>query len=390
MKTNKDLRPLYLKIYQLLKKQIEEGKLANGEIIPSEYQLAKDFKVSRVTMRATLGRLQKENYIMRKRGYGTEVIYSPEKIRDKNSIAVIVVDILRPFFSEIIKGIQAKLDKEKYKLILCDSENSSEKERDYIIRYKDIVAGFIIAPTTGNQNHAYYGQLLTEKVPFVFIDRYLSEFNVDAVVSDNTQGGYIAVKYLLELGHRKIAFLGEPAATSLIDRIEGYKKALLEFGIKPKDEYILFGEKRGFEAGYSLADKIMNEFPEVTAALCANDDIACGLIKAMAERGIKLPEGFSIIGYDNIPFLFSPHPSLTTIEQQKHKMGEKAAEFIIERIEGKYKEKKKIVYLPVKLIKKDSAIKIKSKRKKDIEIPALNKYKEVSVVFNKGEKNSAI
>ena len=125
----KDPRVLYLQIYQFLKAQIEEGFLKNGDILPSEYQLARKLKVSRVTIRQALGKLQRENYIIRKRSYGTEISYHLLPQKDEKAVAVLMVDISRPFFSEIVKGIQTTLDNRGYKLLLYDTENRSDKER---------------------------------------------------------------------------------------------------------------------------------------------------------------------------------------------------------------------------------------------------------------------
>lgn len=341
---------MYLQVYEYLKKKIEEGKYRSGEILPSEYRMAEDFGVSRITMRQALAKLQRENYITRKRSYGTEVIYSPRATRDEQAIAVLVVDITRPFFSEIVRGIQMVLDQKGYKLLLCDTKNINEKEKEYIAKYKDLVGGFIIAPATGNQNHIYYGQLLSEKVPFVFIDRYLPEFNVDAIVSDNEKGGYLATHHLLALGHRRIAVLSEPEATSLLGRIEGYKKALKEYGLVSDEKLIFTGKSRGFENGYTLIQKIVRTYPDVTAAFCLNDDIAWGCLKGLCEVGIKVPEEFSVVGFDNMNFAEKLTPPLTTVNQPKFQIGEKAAEILISRIEKRIKSIRELVSLPVELI----------------------------------------
>ncbi|MFH0797289.1 MAG: GntR family transcriptional regulator [Candidatus Omnitrophota bacterium] len=345
---------LYLQIYHSLKQQIEKGKLVKGEIIPSEYALADKFRVSRVTIRQALLKLQREKYLVRKRGYGTEISYSPEVKRDEKAIAVMLVDITRPFFAEILKGIQGKLDQEGYKLILCDTENSSEKERDYFSKYTGSVAGFIVAPATGNQNHAYYGGLLAEKIPFVFVDRHLPEFNVDAVLSDNVQGGYLATKYLLDLGHKQIAVLSEPEATSLSERIDGYKKARLEYGLPENENLIFRGEKRGGPAGYHFIREVIENRPEVTAAFCLNDDIAWGALKRLAEMKINIPQDFSVLGFDNLDFTSNLYPSLTTVNQLKYQMGEKAADILLGQITGKLTNKKVVFSFPVELVVRES------------------------------------
>ena len=345
-------KPLYWKIYEKLKKDIEEGKIKKGELISPEIQLTKIFNVSRITIRKALQLLQNENFIKRKKRFGTEVIYEPKKLRDKKAIGVLLVDITRPFFNEILKGIQYCLDKNGYKLVLCDTENKNEKEKEYILRYKDAVGGFIIAPCTENKNLPIYAELIVEKVPFVFIDRYIPELNTDYVVSDNFEGGYIITKHLIELGHKNIAVIAEPEATSVNERIEGYKKALQEINIKK--EYIFSSGKRGFENGYETGKKIIKDFPEITAVFCINDDVAIGCLKAIIECGLKVPDDISIAGYDNLPFSYQIHPGLTTIEQEKFEMGKKAAEILLNRIEKGIDKNRYKVELPVNFIKRNS------------------------------------
>lgn len=346
-------KPLYKQIYLFLKQQIEEGKLGKGEIIPSENELADQFSASRVTIRRALLELQGEKYLIRKRGYGTEVSYPPETNKDGKSVAAILTDVTRLFFALILKGIQDKLSSEGYNLICCDTENLCEKEKEYLLKHGNSVSGLVIAPATGNRNHAYYGELLSNKVPFVFVDRYIPEFNIDAVVSDNVQGGYLAVKHLLDLGHRRIALLSEPEATSLQGRIEGYKKALAEYGLDPEENLVFSSEKREFHAGYGLIEEIVRSHPDVTAAFCLYDDIAWGALKKLSEMGIRVPQDFSIVGFDNSDFASKLYP-LTTVNQEKYQMGVKAAEILLGRITGKLTARREMVFLPVELVIRES------------------------------------
>ena len=345
-------KPLYLTIYEAIKKDIEEGKIKKGELIQPEQELTKIFGVSRVTIRKALELLLKNNYVKRKKRYGTEVIYEIKKIRDEKAIGVLLVDITRPFFNEILKGIQQILDLKGYKLILCDTENDNEKEKEYIMRYKDNVAGYIIAPSTENRNLPVYAQLIVEKVPFIFIDRYLPELNIDCVTSDNFQGGYIATKHLIELGHKNIAVITELEASSLTERIEGYKSALKEANIE--STFILRGEKRGFRNGYEMTKKIINEYPKITGIFCLNDEIALGCMKCLHEHKINVPKEISVIGYDNLPLSSQIHPTLTTIEQKKIEIGKKSAEILIEKLEKPEKKQTQIIKFPVEFIKRES------------------------------------
>lgn len=354
-----DACPFYLQIYRVLKDEMESGVFKHGELIPPEDQLAREFDVSRVTIRNALRRLQDEGYIERKRGFGTMVCYSPESTRDERAVAVLMVDIMRPLFAEMVKGIQSKLDKEGFKLILCDTENVTEKERSYLVRYKDEVAGFIIAPVTGTRNHSYFGQLLGEEIPFVFIDRYLPEFNIDAVVSDNVQGGYVATRHLLELGHRRIAILSEPEASSLSDRIHGAERAYAELGLALDPALVFSAESRGFDNGRETVVRVVRDCPDVTAAFCLNDDIAWGCLNGLAEAGVRVPAEFSVVGFDNLIHTAQLLQPLTTVDQPKLEMGRRAAEILLGRIQGRTRGPGSIATLPVDLVVRRSTARLR-------------------------------
>ena len=201
-------------------------------------------------------------------------------------------------------------------------------------------------------------RIAAEGVRLIFVDRYLPGINIDAVVSDNFQGGYLATKYLVQLGHRRIAlFFGNSTPSSVVARLEGHKKALSEENI-PLEPRILFGDiEWSFETTEIVIRRLIDEFPDVTAVFCFNDALAWTVLTVLSKLGISVPEEFSIIGFDNLVFSSQTHPLLTTVSQRMQLMGERAAEILISKINANNlidNTKSEIVKLPVELIVRES------------------------------------
>ncbi|MFH0795925.1 MAG: GntR family transcriptional regulator [Candidatus Omnitrophota bacterium] len=366
--------PLYVQIAENLKEQILEGKKPIGTKFAAEPEFAKLFAVNRLTLRRAVKELCTLGLVKRVHGKGTFVISKTIRngfdtdhrknellsLKDKKNITVLLNDVPSLFTSEVLKGIQAKLDKSGYKLILCETENKNKKIVEYIERDKDSASGFILAPPPGKRDHSYLDLFLKGKIPLVFVDRYLPEFNSDAVVSDNETGGYLATRHLLNLGHRTIAALSVGNATSILERIKGYKKALTEHGVRTKDKIILTIDNDKFESGEVLIEKALKKYPEITAAFCVNDNIGWGCLRKLAELNIKVPEDFSVVSFDNLYFTSKLTPPLTTINQQRYQMGWKSAEILINRAEGKLRGKGKIIRLPVRLVQRKSTGKVRN------------------------------
>jgi DNA-binding LacI/PurR family transcriptional regulator len=347
--------PKYNQIHEYLRGQIERQKLVNGEYLPPENQLAANFGVSIGTIKKALRKLKAGNYVQRRKGDGTRVSFSPRTPRDRKAIVVLLGTVKHSFHAEIYSGIQSQLEGSGCKPILIDTESSSEKERESLVKYGSAVGGFLIVPAKGNRNHACYGQLLADGVPFVFIDCYLPDFNVDAVVADNCAGGYLATKCLLEAGHRRIAVLGVTDSTSIRDRVEGYKTALSEFGLAFDSGLLLPVEVGGYDGVYTQTEAFLAERPGLTAAFCLRDDAAWGCLQRLTEMGIRVPDEFSIVGYDDNEEICSRlRPRLTTVRQPRMEMGAAAARILVQKLDGRSASREGTISLPVQLVERES------------------------------------
>jgi len=268
-------------------------------------------------------------------------------------IGVIVTDVTNPFFTQVVRGIEDTLNNLEYSLILCNSDERIEKEKEYfrILEGKK-VDGIILTPAGGV--HKYLSNYIKKDVPIVLLDRLVEEVDLDAVIIDNVYGAYEGVKHLIEQGYRNIgAIVGPLNVMTSKERLEGYKKALKEAGIEIKEEFIENGEYTQ-NGGYRAAKKLLLK-NNIDAIFVANNVMTIGALLAIYEMNINVPEELGIVGFDDIdlaPLLKCP---ITTISQPTYLMGVNAAQILIRRLQGKSKKEKEIVILKPQIIVRESS-----------------------------------
>jgi LacI family transcriptional regulator len=192
----------------------------------------------------------------------------------------------------------------------------------------------------------------------VLVDTYKSTQRFHEVRIDDRFGGYIATKYLIDKGHRNIAFISgalrECGVTQL--RYEGYVQALNEGGIELNETFVYPGVV-SFESGAENAQKLIDNTPEVTAVFCTADIIAMGAIKKLQDAGIKVPDDISVMGFDNLNISEYASPSITTVGQDIELKGKAAVELVLNEISGGAKEPQCTI-LPLQIIERQSIKKL--------------------------------
>jgi DNA-binding LacI/PurR family transcriptional regulator len=353
---NANFSPIYYQVYKDIYQKIVDGSYKLNEFLPYEKNLIEMYGVSRNVIRAALNKLAMEGYIEKTQGRGTIVksvpVTADTKIKYNNVIAVLIVDINMEFFASLARSIEQAAYKEDFRVIMCYTDNDSDKEGEYLKKLLNSVAGFVVIPASDNKNQQYYGKLLAEKIPFVFVDRYLPEFNVDHVTSDNKQGGYLAAKHLLERGHKKIGVIVDPPVTSTFDRLAGYKQALQEFNIDYNPELVMINEtmdlSRYDSFGYSAAKNLLSLPDKPTAIFCTNDMTAKGAIEYLMK---EKTENVHIVGFDDTPIASYLNPPLTTVKQNTSEMGKTAVELLIKKIRSNnIKTEAQKIVIPVNLV----------------------------------------
>ncbi|MEZ0536469.1 LacI family DNA-binding transcriptional regulator [Caldicellulosiruptoraceae bacterium PP1] len=286
-----------------------------------------------------------------------ELNYTPnsvaKRLRSKKSnivaliVPVLVDDTSSLFFMTIAQGIENTLKKHGYSVMLSNSNEELEREKELIKLFNtQMIDGLIIAPT--KDDHNFMNEILDGSYPVVFIDRMPKGYLCDCVLSDNFKGSYEAVHTLIKRGHKKIGFIsGSLGITTSDERIDGYKRAIINNNLELIYSLIKIGDAN-FENGYKFAQELV-ENEGATALFVANNVMTNGALKYLNDNNIKVPNEVGIIGYDDYQWTQITNPPLSIVKQYPYEMGVKAAEVLLNKINKKsrnYKEYR----LPTKLI----------------------------------------
>lgn len=286
------------------------------------------------------------------------------KTKKSNTLGLIVPNMQTSVTLSNMELIENLAWQRNYHLFIGYSQNDSIKEEallaDFVDRYVD---GIILIVGLSSQKRPYLKHMISDGFPLVTIN-CLEKFNIPSISTDFHQGGMMAARHLLELGHRKIHIISVDFmhSTTLRQRIAGFQQALQEEGLKPevalflkKTKDVVPLEKIMMES-YQSAKKVLSRKERPTAVFAGNDEIGLGVIKAALTLGIKVPEELSVVGFDDSPAaIFAPVP-LTTIHQCKDRISRKAVEIILALVEQKEKKKKKAKAVSSILLKPELVI----------------------------------
>ncbi|MDD1004238.1 MULTISPECIES: LacI family DNA-binding transcriptional regulator [Pseudomonas] len=252
------------------------------------------------------------------------------KAKTTATIGLLVPNSLNPYFAELARGIEDYCERNGYCVILCNSDDNPDKQRSYLrVLLEKRIDGLIVASAGGDSGLAQ--GLAGVKTPMVIVDRGLDGVDADLVRIDHEYGAYLATRHLLELGHRDIATIGGPASTSVAQmRLAGYCRALKEAGVEVRQERMLESDFTS-TGGYNAAAALLESNPP-SAIFAGNDMIGIGVLRAAAERNVRVPSELSVIGFDDIQMSRYVYPALTTVGQSILQLGEMAAEVLLRRI----------------------------------------------------------
>jgi LacI family transcriptional regulator len=254
------------------------------------------------------------------------------KSRKSRQVMLIVPDIGNPFYSEMAKVVQAAARDKGYAVILYNTNESASEELDAVRTAQSSQSDGLILCSI-NANDEIIQALLAAGITTVMANSS-GKCPFDTVHGVKGAGTYIAARHLLDLGHRRIAFAGGPSGSETeIRRKHGWLQAMAESGLSCDKSMCCekgFSEEAGYEAGIYFST--LTDLP--TAICCANDLIALGVLDALAERGIGVPESISVTGMDNIPFSHLSHPPLTTVTNDSMVFGQNVSRLLFDRLEG--------------------------------------------------------
>lgn len=286
--------------------------------------------------------------------------YSPNAIarglvkKQTHTIGLIIPDITNPFFPEVARGVEDMSEKMGYSIFLCNSNWDKTKENRYVkLLIEKRVDGLILAPSASvitEEDRQIYSRL-----PVVLMSGVQSGSGTSSVVVDNVKGGYIAGKYLIEKGRKKLCYIGGAEDSfSVKERFEGFFQAAeSSISVSLSPDLVKFGDYRQ-KSGYRIMKELLENRNIPDAVFASNDLLAIGVIQAIRASGLKVPEDISVIGFDNIAAAGFGEVELTTIEHPKYRMGELAAGILLEKIDLKpeMQENKRVVLEPELIIRR--------------------------------------
>lgn len=334
--TNDNSQPKYLKLKEYLMDEMLMGRIKPGEQIPSENSLAETFAISRHTVRKAVSMLINEGYLTSEHGRGTYCIDRSHNRSASRNIGVITTYISEYIFPKVIQGIDSVLSRNGYSIILKNTNNDTENEYSCL---KDMlgknVEGLIIEPTKSalfSRNLELFKALESSGIPFVFIHSYHQNLaDKPYVILDDAAGMYSAVKYLAELGHRRIAGIFKADDIQGLNRHKGYAKALADSGLPyDPDNVILFHTEDKAEKPVTAIREMITSGRRTDAIACYNDEIAFKVFQLVEGMGLKVPEDISITGFDDSYLSENGAVRLTSVSHPKERLGAAAAELLLD------------------------------------------------------------
>lgn len=267
-------------------------------------------------------------------------------------IGVIVPEIKHDFFSSAISGIEEVAYQSGYTIIVCQSNESFEREvvnTNSLIQQR--VAGIVASISQNTKNSEHFQSVIERGIPLVFFDRVCEDVDASKVIIDDTKCAFDAVSHLIDRGYKKIAHFAGPKVLEICrKRLLGFTEALEQGNLPLIKDFVQYGgldEKDGYNSMDSLLKQ--NLIPD--AIFAVNDPVAIGAFQRIKEAGLKIPDDIGIVGFSNNKITSLVDPPITTLNQPSFDMGKKAAEILIEVIEDEEKSiKPKTVILNAELI----------------------------------------
>ncbi len=330
------------------------------------HDIARELKVSSSTVsRALQGHYAISNStreavqkIAKKLNYRPNKIASSLRLGKSKIIGVIIPSAEINFFGSVVHGIEKVASENDYNVLIYQSNELEEIEQKGVSTFlRSRVDGVLasIAKETTELDH--FKEIKRRGVPLVLFDRVNDDLLVPSVVVDDFKGAFNATQHLIDQGCKRIVHISGPQHVSIFNkRLEGYKKALVENGLPLLEELIVNGQLT-IESGYKCMTQLIGEGKEPDGVFAVEDFTALGAMQALKEAGKKMPDDVAIIGFANEAFGEYITPSLSTVDQQTIKMGEKAAKLFFDLSqEGTfYKAKpKKLVLEPVLIYRNSS------------------------------------
>jgi LacI family transcriptional regulator len=263
-------------------------------------------------------------------------------------IAYVMLDATNPFFTDVAQGIEDAAADADLSLFICNSDQRADRELTYLNRLQEQrVQGILITPV--DPDEPALQEIARHGTPVVIVDRVRSVDSHCSVAVDDVLGGKIAVEHLLDLGHERIAFVGGPERIGQVrDRRAGARRALEDAGRSGEDLVVVATDSLTVAEGRSAGERIagMSRSSRPTAAFCANDLIALGLLQQCVALGVGVPDELAIVGYDDIDFAAAAAVPLTSVRQPRGDLGRTAAKLLLDEAANPEHTHQQVLFTP--------------------------------------------
>ena len=254
-----------------------------------------------------------------------------------DTLGVVVSSIVPHVFAHAVAGAQGVAERFGYNIVLCDNRNKEEREaRSAAVLVDRSVDGIIFISSSSYRQTEAVEIVKAAGLPFVVVNRLTDPEAGLHILIENKQGTYQATQHLIELGHRAIGYIhlpvqGPKASLAAVERLDGFRQAMADYGLAVNPRWIrpgVAGEDNATPVGYAAMQEMLAE-DGPTAVLCGSDYLAVGAMRAIADKGLKVPEDIAVVGHDDTPAAQYVTPPLTSVRQPMDRAGARAAEALI-------------------------------------------------------------
>jgi LacI family transcriptional regulator len=289
-----------------------------------------------------------------KLGYKPSAAARSLKLQRTNTIGLMITDVKNPFYSYIADGVLTSATRLGYHVILCATAEDPVLEKEYLdVLMEKRVDGILAVPTGENQTLWLEARDLGAEL--VFVDREIHGLGADLILVDNAKGTDDAISYLIELGHRRIGFIGPSAVTTGKGRLQGYHSALERAGLPANRDLVQIASIEK-DAGYQAAKKLLALPDRPTALFAGNNILAENALLAIKELKLNLPTDISFVMFDDVPWASIMNPTITTVSQPSRTLGVLGFELLVQRLQTQTQQdqaRQQVILLP-ELIKRES------------------------------------
>ncbi|KZZ85103.1 LacI family DNA-binding transcriptional regulator [Bacillus sp. SJS] len=277
-------------------------------------------------------------------GYKPNAVARNLVSRKTSTIGVLLPQLSSHFAAKLLQGIEDEAHNRRYSVVVCNTDSNGKRTQDYLelLREKQ-VEGILFASELLTDEYAE--TLQGFGIPAAVIATTSHVPSIPFIKVDDEAASYSAVQFLIENGHQRIGMISgtKHDPISGIPRIKGLKKAFSENGIPFEEELIEYGDF-GFRSGYEAMERLYRSNPELTAVFAASDEMALGILSFCYEKGMKVPDDLSVIGYDDTDIATMSIPPLTTVHQPIQEMGTDAVRMLMKMIDGNQPESRFMAY----------------------------------------------